>query len=48
VRVHDLARRGHALDARELDPFDMSDHGDAHPASLSDRDVISHGARPPR
>ena len=29
-RVHDLARRGRMLDARELDPLDVSDDRDVH------------------
>src|SRR6476620_6533810 len=33
-RVHDLARRRHALHARELDPFDVTDDGDPHAASI--------------
>jgi hypothetical protein len=28
--VDDLARHGHVVDLGELDPLDMSDHGDAH------------------
>src|SRR5262249_56955898 len=28
--VHDLARFGHALDVRELDPFDVPDDRDVH------------------
>src|SRR5439155_1618766 len=31
-RVHDLTRRGHALDAREFDPFDVPDDCDLHRA----------------
>ena len=29
-RVHDLARRGRMLDARELDPLDVPDDRDVH------------------
>jgi hypothetical protein len=32
--VGDLARRRDALDAREADPLDVPDHGDAHDGSL--------------
>jgi hypothetical protein len=32
-RVGDLARPRHFLDQGELDPFDVSDHGDAHTSS---------------
>jgi hypothetical protein len=28
--MHDLAGAGHVLDARELDPLDMTDDGDLH------------------
>jgi hypothetical protein len=28
--VHDLARLGHRLDADEVDPLDVADHGGAH------------------
>ena len=35
--VRDLAPRRHALDAAEPDPFDVSDDGDAHHLSLTDR-----------
>jgi hypothetical protein len=32
VRVDDLAGRGHVLDARELNPLDVPDYRDPHPA----------------
>jgi hypothetical protein len=28
--VHDLARRGNVVDARELDPLDVTDNRDVH------------------
>jgi RNA polymerase sigma factor (sigma-70 family) len=35
ARVDDLARRGHALDGREPNPLDVSDHGRPHALSLT-------------
>ena len=37
ARLDDLARRRHALDAGELDPLDVADHGGAHRGSLTSR-----------
>ena len=40
-RVGDLAGSRHVVDAREADPLDVPDHGDAHAKSLT------HGSLPP-
>ena len=40
-RLHDLARRGHALDPRELDPLDVTHDRDTHCAAVSHLGAVS-------
>jgi hypothetical protein len=40
-RVDDLARGGNVLDARELDPLDVADDGDAHQACTRARSAAA-------